>query len=160
MSRQNLIAGAIAVVVVVAVIAGILYSTKDNRMALTANLLRVRTHPIDPQTTVLLADIRVTNPSTQQFVVKDVQVFVDDKEGDVFSEYDARRLFEFYPVLGKKYNENLVIRQKINSGQSVDRMIAARIGSPVEQLEKRKAIRIVVTDVDGAKVEIVEPGRS
>ncbi|HYP05479.1 MAG TPA: hypothetical protein VER03_04520 [Bryobacteraceae bacterium] len=160
MSRQNLIAGAIAVVIVVAAVASILYSTKDNKVQLTGELLRVRTHVVDPENTVLVADIRVANPSTQQFVVQDVEVFVDDLKGDVFSESDAQQLFNYYPVLGKKYNPNLMVRQKINSGQSIDRMVTVRLGAKDEKIQQRKALRIVITDVDGAKTEILETKKS
>jgi hypothetical protein len=119
-------------------------------------VLRVRTHAVDPENTVVFADVRVTNPSTQQFVVQDVAVFLDDLQGDSFSETDAKRLFEYYPVLGKKYNSNLMIRQKINPGESIDRMVTVSFKAIDEKVQKRKALRIVITDVDGAKTEIVE----
>lgn len=156
MNRQNVVAGAIAVLVVAIAVGSILYSTKKNKVELTGSLLRVRTHSVDPQNTVLFADIRITNPSTQQFVVQDVEVYADDLKADSFSETDAKRLFDYYPVLGKKYNANLTIRQKINSGESIDRMVTVRFGATDEQIQKRGALRIVITDVDGAKTEIVE----
>jgi hypothetical protein len=65
-------------------------------------------------------------------------------------------MFEYYPVLGKKYNPNLMIRQKINPGESIDRMVSVRFPGTEENFQKRKGLRIVVTDVDGAKTEIVE----
>jgi hypothetical protein len=156
MNRQNVVAGAIAVIIVVIAISSILYSTKGNKVQLTGTMLRVRTHSVDAENTVVFADIRVTNPSTQQFVVQDVDVFVDDLKGDSFSETDAQRLFEYYPVLGKKYNPNLMVRQKINPGESIDRMVTVRFGATDERIRDRKALRIVITDVDGAKTEIVE----
>ena len=156
MNRQQLVVGAIAVAIVVVAVGSILYSTKNNKVELTGTLLRVRTHPVDAENSVVLADIRVKNPSTQQFVVQDVKVFLDDQEGDLFSETDAQRLFTYYPVLGKKYNANLTIRQKINPGESIDRMITVRFKATDEAIRNRKAIRIVITDVDRATTEIIE----
>ena len=156
MNRQSVVAGVIALLVVIAVVSGILYSTRKNRVELSGEVLRVRTHTIDAENTVVFADIRVTNPSTQQFVVQDVQVFLDGTEGDTFSETDAQRLFTYYPVLGKKYNSNLTIRQKINPGESIDRMVSVRFPGGEDGIKNRKALRIVIHDVDGMKTEIIE----
>jgi hypothetical protein len=160
-SKQATIAAIIAMLVVAAVIGGILVSTRGNKVELHGSVLRLRTHPIDPENTVVFADIRVSNPSSQQFVVQEVEVFLDDAagqaiKGDTFSETDAQRLFTYYPVLGKKHNSNLMIRQKINPGESIDRMVSVRFAGNEERVEKRKRLRIVVTDVDGAKTEITE----
>lgn len=156
MSRQNVIAGAIAVMIVAAVVASILYSTKNNKVELTGQVLRVRTHPVDEANTVVLADIRVNNPSTQQFVVNNVRVFLGDLEADIFSESDARQVFNYYPVLGKKYNPNLIVRQKINPGETIDRMVTVRFAAKDDRIQSREGLRIVITDIDGAKTEIVE----
>jgi hypothetical protein len=59
-------------------------------------------------------------------------------------------------VLGQKYNPNLKVRQKISPGESIDRMVTVSFKATDEQIEKRKAIRIVITDVDRVKTEIVE----
>lgn len=161
MSKQTTIAAIIAMLVVAGVVGGILVSTRHNRVELTGSVLRVRSHPVDPENVVVFADIRVANPSTQQFVVQEVQVFLEDAggekvSGDTFSETDAQRLFTYYPVLGKKHNSNLMIRQKINPGESIDRMVSVRFPGTEDRVARRKGLRIVVTDVDGAKTEITE----
>jgi len=160
-SKQATIAAIIAMLVVAAVVGGILVSTRHNKVELSGSVLRVRSHSIDADNTVVFADIRVSNPSTQQFVVQEVEVFLEQKAGDqvtgeTFSETDAQRLFTYYPVLGKKHNPNLMIRQKINPGESIDRMVSVRFAGPEDRVNNRKGLRIVVTDVDGAKTEIVE----
>jgi hypothetical protein len=160
-TKQTAIAAVIAMLVVAVVIGGILVSTRHNRVELNGSVLRVRTHSVDPENTVVFADIRVSNPSTQQFVVQEVEVFLDEAQGqaltgETFSETDAQRLFTYYPVLGKKHNPNLMIRQKINPGESIDRMVSVRFGATEERVGKRKALRIVVTDVDGTRTVIIE----
>ena len=156
MNRQSAVAIAIGLVIVAVAVGVILQTTRKNRVELTGSVLRVRSHSIDPENTVVFADIRVTNPSTQQFVVKQVDVYMDDVQGDTFSESDAQRLFTYYPVLGKKDNPNLMIRQKINPGETIDRMVTVRFPGPDDKVQGRKSFRIVVTDADGAKTEIAE----
>jgi hypothetical protein len=161
MNKQAVVAGVIALALVGAVVGGILYSTRKNTVAVTAEILKVRSHQIDPSNTIAVLDFRVTNPSTQQFVVNEVEVLLDMKDGksiagDVFSEIDARRMLEYYKVLGPKHNQTLVRREKINSGQSIDRMIAVRFDATDAGVQDRKALRLVIHDVDGPKSEIVE----
>lgn len=161
MNRQTVVVGLIAFLLVAGVVGSILFSTRHNKVQLTGSVLKVRTYQVDPEDVVVFADIRVTNPSTQQFIVQDVKVTVDGAdgkrvEGETFSETDAQRLFTYFPVLGKKYNPNLMIRQKINSNETVDRMISVRFPGTEESFAKRKALRILVTDVDRATTEIVE----
>ena len=59
MNRQNVVAGAIAVILVAAAVGAILYSTKGSQVHLAGSLLRVRTHAVDAENTVLLADVRI-----------------------------------------------------------------------------------------------------
>lgn len=155
MNRQTIVAGAIAVLLVGALVGSILYSTR-NQLVLNGSFLRVRTLAMDAENTIVFADVRISNPSPQQFVVQNVEVFMDDMEGGLFSELEAQRLFDFYPVLGKKYNANLTIRQKINRGETIDRMVTVRVPATEKRTQDRGALRIVVTDVDGVKTEITE----
>lgn len=161
MDKQKAVIAFIALLVVGGFVGGILFSTRHNKVELTGSVLKVRTHSVSEDDTLVFADIRVKNPSTQQFVVQDVDVYVDPAsgeriQGDTFTEADAKRMFEYYPVLGKKYNPNLMIRQKINPGETIDRMVSVRFPGTEENFQKRKGLRIVVTDVDGAKTEIIE----
>jgi hypothetical protein len=77
-------------------------------------------------------------------------------DGAVVSEMDAKRVFQYYPLLGQKYNDTLLVRTKIAPHQSMDRMVAARFEIPEKQLQDRKQLRIWIEDVDGAVSEIVE----
>jgi hypothetical protein len=161
MNKNRAAIGFLALVLVGLVVGGILFSTRHNKVELSGSVLKIRTYAVSEDDTLVFADIRVTNPSTQQFVVRDVDVYLDPAsgeriQGDTFTEADAKRMFEYYPVLGKKYNPNLMIRQKINPGESIDRMVSVRFPGTEESFQKRKGLRILITDVDGAKTEIVE----
>lgn len=161
MNRQALVAGAIALVIVTATVAGILYSTRRNKVQVTAEILKVRSHERDPGHTLVVLDFRVTNPSTQPFTVREVEVFLDTKDGkslkaDTFAEIDAQRMFDYYKVLGEKYNPTLVLRERLSSGQTIDRMIAVQFDTTDEVVQDRKALRMVIHEVLAAKSEIVE----
>ena len=161
MNRGSLIAALIAVAIVGSIIGGGLYWTRNNHLELKGQVLKVRSYSIDQDYTVAVIDFRVTNPSTSQFVVKDIDVTLDTREGKtldgaVFSEIDARRLFEYYKVLGTKYNETLVIKDKVESGATLDKMLAVRFTGTDANIQNRKALHISIHDIDGPVTEIVE----
>ncbi len=142
-------------------VAVIFYIQRGAHIELRGQILKVRTQALDENSSVAVVDFRFTNPSDYSFVVRSVTVSVTDKAGkDVdgaeVSEVDAKRLFEYYPLLGQKYNDSLLMRDKIAAHQSQDRMIAARFEIPVQQLDARKQLSIRIEDVDGPVSEILE----
>lgn len=160
MSKQ-LVAVFVGLAVVTVALMAILVSTRKNRVELTGEVLKVRSHQIDPEHTLFLIDFRVSNPSTQQFVVREVEVFIDEPDGkstpgELFPEIDARRVIDYYKAIGTKYTPGLLRKDKINPGQSLDRSIALSAPMTDDRLQKRKGLRLVVHDIDGAKTEFAE----
>jgi hypothetical protein len=150
----------IGVVVVVIFIAGVFFLQRGSHIELKGAILKVRTQAMDENSSVAVLDFRFVNPSNYPFVVRTVDVTIDDKagktyQGQTISEVDARRMFEYYKILGQKYNDSLLMRDKIGPRQSQDRMIAALFQMPVEKLEARKQIKIRIEDVDGPVSELV-----
>ena len=161
MNRSTPVAALIAVLIVGVLIGGGLYWTRNNHLELKGQVLKVRSYSIDQDYTVAVIDFRVTNPSTTQFVVKDIDVTLDTREGKaldgaIFTEIDARRLFDYYKVLGTKFNPTLIAKDKVESGQTVDKMLAVRFTASDADIQNRKAIHIVIHDVDGVTTEIQE----
>ena len=161
MNKQSVIIGAIALGVVALAVSSILVTTRKNRVELTGEVLKVRTHQMDPEHTVVLIDTRIHNPSTQQFVVREVEVFVEEPDGkrtpaDIFAEPDIKRVVDYYKTLGTKENPGLLRRDKINPGETVDKTIAVSAPMTDQRFGQRKALRIVVHDVDRKTTEIVE----
>lgn len=161
MNKQSIVIGAIALALVAAVVSSILLTTRKNRVELSGEILKVRTHQIDPEHTIVLIDARIHNPSTQQFVVREVEVSVEDSDGkrtaaDVFAETDIKRVVDYYKTLGTKDNPGLLRKDKINTGTSTDRTIAVSAPMTDERFSRRRALRLVVHDVDGKQTEIVE----
>jgi len=86
---------------------------------------------------------------------------MDDASGKTYeastvSDVDAKRLFQYLPLLGQKYNDSLLARDKIGPRQSWDRMIAARFEVPVGLLDARKKLTVRIEDVDGPVSELTE----
>jgi len=148
-------------VVVAAGIGGVLYMQRGAHVELKGGVLKVRTQAMDEKSTVAVIDFRFANPSNYPFVVKEVTVSIVDKdgktlEGQPVSELDARRLFQYFPQLGQKYNESLVMRDKIMGRQSMDRVIATRFEETEATLEGRKKLTVRIVDVDGPVAELQE----
>lgn len=137
----------------------VLNTTKKHHLELQGAIQKVRVYSAVPESTVVIMDMRLANPSTRLFRLRDVKatlVGADGKEyeGDNVAEVDARQLFQYVPSLGQKYNDTLMIRQEIRAGQSIDRMLGVRFDVPKEVVEKRKAIKLRLEDVDGPVTEV------
>jgi len=77
-------------------------------------------------------------------------------EGSTIADSDAARLFDYYPLLGQKYNDSLTMRSRIQPRQTVDRMIGVRFEIPEAQVLSRKNLKIRVEEVDRGASEIEE----
>lgn len=152
---------AIGVAVVALMVAAAFWLQRGAHLRLEGSIGKVRTLALPDSSTVLVIDFRVRNVADYPFVVRRVEVFLETAagrtlEGFVISEPDAVRLFQYYPVLGQKYNPTLVARTRIGPRESLDRMIAARVEAPEEVVLERKGLRLRVEDVDGAVSELRE----
>jgi len=151
----------VGLALVVLGIGAMLYIQRGSHVELKGSVLKVRTAALDETSSVAIIDFRFVNPSDFPFVVRTVDVTMEEKNGKIvnsepISEVDAKRLFEYNPLLGQKFNDSLLMRDKIAPKKTEDRMIAARFNMPVEKLETRKTFRIRIEDVDGPVSELVE----
>lgn len=151
----------IGLAIIAVAVAALLVVNRGSRVGLDGQIMKVRTAPLDENSSVAVIDFRFRNPSRVPFWVRDVTVVMEDKDGQqydgmVVSEVDAKRLFEGVPLLGQKYNETLLTRDKIPPGASYDRMVAARFEAPESRIAARKRFLIRVEDVDGPVSELSE----
>jgi hypothetical protein len=149
--------GALIVAVLVAVV---LYWNRGAHVVLEGAVQKVRTQEMDERSVVVVADFRFVNPSDYPFIVRDTRLLLEDAggkrlEGMMVGEVDAERLFRYYPLLGPKYNRTLIVRDRIEPRQSMDRMIAARFEIPETAVKTYRKLIIRVEDVDGTVSEIV-----
>ena len=159
--KRLLTTSGIGLALILVAIGVIFYLQRGAHIELKGSILKVRTQALDENSSVAVVDFRFVNPSDYSFVVRTVTVSVTDgngrsSDGAEVSEVDAKRLFQYYPLLGQKYNDSLLMRDKIPAHQSQDRMVAARFEIPVQQLDARKRLSIRIEDVDGPVSELVE----
>ena len=139
----------------------VFYVQRGAHVELKGSVLKVRTLATDEASSLAVVDFRFVNPSNYPFVVQEVNVSIQDKdgktvEGNQVSELDARRLFENYPALGQKFNDSLIMRDKIPGRASMDRMIVSRFEVPESRLDSRRSLKVRILDVDGPEAELKE----
>lgn len=154
MSRTLLITFAIGIAVVAIAVSGVVYMQRGGHVGLSGNILKVRTAPLDEQSAAAVVDFRITNPSDYPFQVRGVTVVLEDQsgvqtEGATASEMDAQRLMAGVPLLGDKYNQSLMVRERVPAHATLDRMIAARFEVPDSKLQSRKRFLVKIEEVDG-----------
>lgn len=161
MSRRLLVPFSIGLLVILVAVVWVLYIQRGAHIEPKGSVLKVRIQPLEDNSAVAVVDFRINNTSDYSVVVREVTVSIEDADkkavdGTTVSEMDAKRLFQYYPLLGQKFNDSLLMRDKIAPHETIDRMIAARFEVPESQIEKRKNLKIRVQDVDGPVAEIRE----
>ena len=161
MHKQLLGPIGIGAALILAAVGVMLYLTRGAHIELTGSVLKVRTMALDENSSLAVVDFRFANPADYPFVVRSCTVHLQDGSGKALEgfsvpETDARRIFEYYPILGPKYNDTLVLKDKIPAHNSQDRMIAARFEIPVDRLEARQRLSLRIEEIDGVVSEIEE----
>ena len=154
MSKTLAITFAIGIAVIAVVVGGIFYMQRGAHITLPGKVLKVRTAPLDDNSSAAVVDFRVMNPSDYNFMAKSVTLVLEEPngnqiEGQTASEMDAERLISGIPLLGQKYNDSLKERDKVPPHGTVDRMVAARFEVPEATLTGRKRFIVRVQEVDG-----------
>lgn len=155
------IAFGIGVAAVLVTVAAVFYVQRGAHIELKGSIVKVRTAPLDENSAIAIVDFRFMNPADYPFVVRRVDVSITGADGKIYdgmtvSEVDAKRLFEYYKSLGQKYNDTLLMRDKIPAHQSEDRMIAARFELSQALVDSRRNLTIRIEDVDGPVSELRE----
>ena len=161
MNKNFAIAFGVGLACIMAAVFGVFFIQRGAHMELPGKVLKVRTAALDDNSSVAVLDFRVTNPSDVLFVVRNVTLEMEDPQGNsylgqVAADTDAKRMFEALPLLGQKFNDTLLIRDKIAAHTSQDRMVAARFEAPVARLDARKKFLIRIEEVDGKSFELLE----
>ena len=161
LSKQFLLTFGIGLVVILIAVVVILYLQRGAHVELKGAILKVRTMGMDDNSSLAVVDFRFANSSDFPFVVRSVDVTATGAAGQDYSstpvsEVDAKRIFDYYPVLGQKFNPSLLTRDRIPGKQTQDRMIVARFEVPVAQLDARKNLKVRIEDVDGPVSELAE----
>ena len=106
MSKNFLIAIGIGIVCITIAVAGILYMQRGARVGVSGEFLKVRTAPVDENSTIVVVDFRVKNPSDYPFVARAVTLICQDPsgsptEGITAPELDAKHIFDWWQNQGR-----------------------------------------------------------
>lgn len=156
MKPQFLLFLAIGILVAGAAAFFTLEVNKGSHLTLEGKILKIRTLPTDDKSCIVVVDFRVRNAAKLPFVVREGTISIttaDGKEveGETIARSDMNRVFDYYKILGPKFNEVLIVRDRINGGDGIDRMLAARFTIAAADADQRKSIRLTLLDVDGPK---------
>jgi len=162
MSKQFAMFFGVGVVVIAIAVVLILSSTKGSHLVLNGKVLKVRTGALSEDDSIAVMDLRMENPSNLAFVVRQVEVTLEKKDGTmadglVVSKGDLKQLFQYNRFLGDQYNDSLTIKDQIAPHATVDRMLAARFEVKKDDLEAAKAIHVSIQDMDGPLFETTAP---
>ena len=151
----------VGLAVIALAVAGIFYVQRGAHLELNGKVLKVRTVPLDENSSLAAIDFRVSDPSDYPFQVRSVTVILEDSsgngaEGQTASEMDTRRVFAGIPLLGQQYNDVLKERDRVGAHASADRMVMARFEVPESKLEGRRRFLLRIEEVDGLVSEIKE----
>jgi hypothetical protein len=165
MSKQFWAFLAVGLVAVGVFVASVWNGTKGNHLDLTGKIVRVRTTAL-PDSTLVVVDFRVTNPSDVPLVIREVSLKLDRSKpggkqedplgGTEVSRSDVDTMFDSLPSLGPKYNDVLAPGETIAPGKTIDRMAEATFEVPKSVADSRKGVILHVEDVDGAGFDIPE----
>ena len=80
---QNNFAAAfgIGLAIIALAVGGIFLMQRGDRIELPGKMLKVRTAPLDEDSSIAVIDFRITNPSNVQFEVRTVTVEMEDNQG-------------------------------------------------------------------------------
>ena len=146
-------------------VAIIFISNRGAQIRLEGSVQKVRIQPTDENSCAVIVDFRFTNPADYPFIVREAKIYLEDAtgrrvEGRTASAGNVKTMMEYFsrtnPELGPQYNEVLIVRDRVEPGQYLDRMVCARFEIPASQAAGRKRAIVVVEDVDGALTEIAE----
>ena len=136
------------------------FASSDARLQLTGEILKIRTLELTPDSTLVMLDFRVRNESNVTFQLREAQIFWTPEKGEeaealTVARPDLDRILQYSKLAGPKYNEVLVMKEKIGGKAMIDRMSAATVPVGEADFEKRKALKLRLTDLDGQSFELL-----
>ncbi len=142
------------------VVFGLIYLGGAGRMAvLDGEITQVRTLGVERTASVAIVDFRATNRSDVLFQAGDRRMVVLGEragrfDGRISGSFDVKQLFKYFPALGTMSHEPYIRGIKLEPGQSVAGMLAARFAMSKEDLDMRREIILQIHDADGSLTEL------
>jgi hypothetical protein len=154
MNKQLLIFVGVGVLAVGAAVFLTVTGNKGSHLQLQGKILKVRTGALGDGNSIAVLDFRVENPSDIPFVVGNVEMSLEKKNGEMvdgatISKADLKQLFQYNRFLGDQYNDGLGMQDTIAPHAMVDRMVAVHFEVSNQDLDAAKAVHLTLHDVDG-----------
>ncbi|HTC34287.1 MAG TPA: hypothetical protein VK724_12990 [Bryobacteraceae bacterium] len=154
MNKRLLIFVGIGVVAVGIAVFLTVTGNAGSHLQLQGKILKVRTGALGDDNSIAVLDFRVENPSDIPFVVGNVELTIEKKNGEMAegvttSKPDLKQLFQYNRFLGDQYNEGLGMKDTIAPHSMVDRMVAARFEMSSKDLDAAKTVHLSLHDIDG-----------
>ncbi len=123
---------------------------KGSHLQLQGKILKVRTGALGDGNSIAVLDFRVENPSDIPFVVGNVEMSLEKKNGEMVdgvtvSKADLKQLFQYNRFLGDQYNDGLGMKDTIAPHATVDRMVAVHFEVGNQDLDSAKAVHLSST---------------
>ena len=136
LSKQLLITLAVAMVVIGVALYSTVSINQKHLLTLTGSITGVRVAELTPEASLVILDFTALNPSVIGFEVKDLRVERVDGAAPVpaaaLSKAEIAAYFEYSKEVPA--NPSLGIGDRIKAGETVKRMVAARVDSPATGL--------------------------
>ena len=118
MSKQLLIFVGIGIIAVGVAVFLAVSGNEGSHLELKGKILKVRTGALGDGNSIAVLDFRVENTSNIPFVVGNVEVSLEKKNGEMLdgvttSKSDLKQLFEYNRFLGDQYNDGLGMKIRL-----------------------------------------------
>jgi len=161
MSKNFLLAFGIGIACIAIAVAAVFYMQRGAHIDVKGSILKVRAVALDENSSFVAVDFRAANPADYAFMIRNVTVILEDKsgkqiEGKTATAEESARIMQDFPLLGPKYNDVLVERDKVPPHSTLDRMAVAKFDVPDSQIQARKRLLVRLEEVDGPVSELSE----
>jgi hypothetical protein len=138
---------------------GLLLFNADTAPRLDGEITQIRTLGMDQRSSVAIVNFDAVNGSDNLLIIGRRDLVVVDqygmeRSGSTISVTDLEYLFKLYPALGGMGFEPLVDRVRVEPGEPLRGILAARFDIAKHELDQRQAIVFRIEDVDGKVSEL------
>ncbi|MEO5926327.1 MAG: hypothetical protein ABIR70_21070 [Bryobacteraceae bacterium] len=136
MSRQFLIMLSAGLLVIGVALYSTISVNQKHLLTLEGSITDVRISELTPESTLVILDFTAMNPSKVRFEVKEVGVERTDGtplRGDLLSKAETVRFLEYAKL--PMPNPTIGVGDRVQGGETVKRMIAARFDTPAAGLQ-------------------------
>jgi hypothetical protein len=158
MKEQFASALGIGLLAVAVAVGAILYMQRGAHVDLTG-AMSVHTIATDPNTSLAVIEMHITNPSDYEFEVANVTVTLENAKGDypttTIGKVDSKRVADAMPEAGP-FHPTLYTKAVLPAHSSGDYTLLAQYSAPQSILDARKQLKVSIQEINGRTAEFSE----